>query len=251
MDFWEESRRGFALAVILVCVAVGIAQSGEVHDAAKKGNFLRVQRLFKARPNLVNDLDGDGRTPLFMAIERDDRNFTEWLLASGAKAQLSDKRGLTPLHLAAAQDNLEIVKLLMAKGAVVNVADKEGRTPLHWVAEEGTVETARLLLSYGSDRNARDKEGRTPLHLAAASGQTELVMLLLDKGADVNLRDKRGRTPLKAAKERYARRVEEALPLRTPTLHAVDRLGGASLDDPRLKESQDLLDLLRKHGARE
>ena len=66
--------------------------------------------------------------------------------------------------------------------------------------------------------NPHNKSGQTPLHKAADDGFKGLVQELLEKGADVNATDNGGRTSLSLAEE---------------------------------KGHVEIVELLRKHGAKE
>jgi ankyrin repeat protein len=89
-------------------------------------------------------------------------------------------------------------------------------TPLHAAARRGHQEVAALLIVSGADVNAKDQDGWTPLSQAARKGNRDIVELLIAKGADVNVTDNNGRAPLW-----WARRHKE------------------------------IVELLRKHGAKE
>jgi ankyrin repeat protein len=75
-----------------------------------------------------------------------------------------------------------------------------------------------LLIRQGADINRQLSDGgETVLMSAAANGKTEVVGVLLENGADVNLKDDRGFTALTYAK---------------------------------IGNHDDVVELLRKHGAR-
>ncbi|MFB0552482.1 MAG: ankyrin repeat domain-containing protein [Phycisphaerae bacterium] len=83
----------------------------------------------------------------------------------------------------------------------------------------GHKHVAEFLISHGADVNAKENIGWTPLHSAVLHDHIDLAKLLLKKGADINAEYGRGRnTPLSVAK-------------------------GVS--------STEIVELLRKHGAKE
>jgi 26S proteasome non-ATPase regulatory subunit 10 len=94
----------------------------------------------------------------------------------------------------------------------------EDWTPLHVAADLGDADLINLLLKYHADVNARDGRGLTPLLWTAFGGKHAAAGALIAGGADVNARDKDGKTTLDLAK------------------HSLDN---------------DLVTLLREHGARE
>ena len=90
---------------------------------------------------------------------------------------------------------------------------------LHQAAEEGDVERVKTLLEGGADVNSLDR-GQTPLQVAACFGKTEVAEVLLQHGADVNAKGGVGRVCL-----------------------------GTALVTARLRQYDELAELLRKHGA--
>jgi ankyrin repeat protein len=117
---------------------------GEIHDAAKAGDLVKVKALLKLDPELVSSKDNNGHTPLHVAVWDGHKDVVELLLANGAEVDARGNTG-TPLHWAARMGNKVVVELLLSKGAAVNALDKSGSTALHLAAEDGHKEVAELL----------------------------------------------------------------------------------------------------------
>lgn len=60
------------------------------------------------------------------------------LMAAPALADARDGDGLTPLHLAVVHGNVPLVQTLLAAGADVNARDDEHHTVVHWATGEFT-----------------------------------------------------------------------------------------------------------------
>ncbi len=77
---------------------------------------------------------------------------------------------------------------------------------------------AELLIANGADVNIINNHQHTPLCCTAYAGRKDVVKLLLNENTDVNFKDNQGRSPLMLAKE---------------------------------KRHNEIVELLRKHGAKE
>jgi len=85
-----------------------------------------------------------------------DRDVVDFLLKRGADIDHRDVDGKTPLILAIEGDDRVMTKLLVSRGADVNLADDGGRRPLTVANEVGNQAIIRLLRQSGAS------EGTTP-----------------------------------------------------------------------------------------
>ncbi|MFC1652085.1 ankyrin repeat domain-containing protein [Planctomycetota bacterium] len=87
-----------------------------------------------------------------------------------------------------------------------------GITALHHTVEKGYSVT-KTLLDAGVALNPVDLEGNSPLHYAARSQETGegIVELLISRGANVNTRNAKGQTPLDWAKQAKRNNIVELL----------------------------------------
>jgi len=141
-------------------------------EAAALGNSQALGAALEAAPATVNELAGDG-----------------W----------------TPLHLAAAFGTPEAVSLLLARGAAVDAvsANPQSNQPLHAAAALGrNPASVELLLEAGADPNARQAGGYTAIFSAAAANRQDLCELLLIHGANPAVVNDFGQTPAALARER-------------------------------------------------
>lgn len=105
-----------------------------------------------------------------------------------------DGLGRSPHYIAVEKNNEAIARLLVIYRADVNASDLYGTTPLHVAVLN---ESEKLVLEYGAGVNSIDGNGRAPIHNAVARrGVSEkIVKILLDWKADINIEDKQGCTP--------------------------------------------------------
>lgn len=105
-----------------------------------------------------------------------------------------DEDGLTALMRAVDRNNREVVEVLVAAGADLNAVDGEGQTALHYAAYCDHKEMAGLLVMFGADLEVEDKDGFKPLQ--AATGETWEAMMAAKEGRwkcdEVNLEEKVG-----------------------------------------------------------
>lgn len=251
--------RTLCLASFLLAVLAFTSPAfcGPIHDAAQKGDLNKVKALVQSDPKLVSSKDKNGNTPLHLAALHDHAAVAEFLIANGADVNTKNSyssfvpddlegmfasndsnhkdpqdlllakgvdarattNGYTPLDLALfSYNHKDVVALLIAKGADVKAQAASGATPLFWAAMRGLKDDAQILIDKGADVNAVDAYQDSILHVAVRMNHPAVVELLLDKGADVNAKDQRGFTPMYYAKSGDLGKI---------------------------------VDMLRKHGARE
>jgi serine/threonine protein kinase len=123
----------------------------------------------------VEECNGEGKTPLLLALSERKETVGSVLLDAGANVEASDKKGWTALHFAIKEAlSCDIARQILHKASqnnksIVNQRNFTGRTPLHLCAELNdpvAEELAGLLIDHGADRSARTKSGNTPFQLA-------------------------------------------------------------------------------------
>ncbi|HEY3857123.1 MAG TPA: ankyrin repeat domain-containing protein [Verrucomicrobiae bacterium] len=176
------NKRSFC-GILITLACSHLAFCGEIHDAARDGDLVKVKTLLKDNPDLVFSKDIDGKTPLHWAVMHDRMDAANFLLTQKANVNAKEKTGLTPLHWAAMKCFRDMAELLLSKKAEVNSRSIDGRTPLDWAAAQDCKDVAELLLANKAKVNVKTYNGFTPLHTALFFGHTNLVNLLRQHGA--------------------------------------------------------------------
>ena len=246
-----------------------------LHYAVQNGQRQAAELLI-AHGADINVKDRQGRTPIDLAMNEGRKEMAKLLIAKGVDISLhaaayigdlqkvekfiddgadvdtKDQNGQTALHHAARAGEMEMVEFLIAKGADVNAKDKRSLAPLHVAAAHGHKDVTALLIDNDADINSEGRWGYTPIYYAAWSGITEVVELLVEKGADINVKDEWDWTPLHyMAQHDYYRDMAEFLIAKGANVNAKDKWGETPLDVAQEKGYTEIVELLRKHGAKE
>ncbi len=130
---------------------------------------------------LALDIDpGALATAFAMAAMLGAVRFIDPLLDAGADVDDVDGGGDPPLFLAALNRQTEVAKLLLSHGADPDIPNEEEVwTPLMVAARNGDEPLVRILLDVGADPAFTNGEGDTALNLAAGNGHRKIVELLL------------------------------------------------------------------------
>ncbi len=141
-----------------------------------------------ASPNGKTESPGQ---PLGFAVQMDNLDTVDLLLARGADPNAIKKGRRAIITYAASYGNPEIIRKLIEAKAIVN-PEKQNWSPLTEAARGNHVEAMKILIKAGANVNAQAQDGWTVLMMAVSYGKErpEAVRMLIDNGADVNLRDK-------------------------------------------------------------
>jgi ankyrin repeat protein/transglutaminase-like putative cysteine protease len=218
------------------------AEVSSIHVAARIGASAQVAAFLEEGTD-INAKDALGQTALHHAARAGYKEIVELLLAHGADVNIGeDSYNRTAAEFAMNGGHDKIVELLISKGADI--------PPLHLALYAKDKSKARSLIEGGADVNKRTGYGTTPLHRAVSAGYTGIVELLIDKGADVNAKDNWSWTPLHSSVYQ-GKDIVELLIAKGANLNARDGNGRTPLWYAQDDGHTEIVELLRKHGARE
>ena len=219
------------------------ADTAAPHLAAYTGDLRGIKRLLE-KNTPVDSLKG--LTLLHAAAAGGHTDVVEFLIAKGFEATATTEDDKTPLHYAALGNHQKVAEILMANGAPV---DSGKGTPLSAAAWAGHKDMVEFLISKGADIN---KGPETPLHQAVSYWwEPDMAKLLLEAGADINARDEQGNTPLHRAVDAWRWEMTKLFVSKGAYVSTKNRRGESPLSTAKAKGRKELVEFLRKHGAKE
>ncbi len=136
----------------------------------------------------LDDRDGDGETPLFVAAACNNEDTVRFLLDKGANVRATDRSGRSALHSACLNNpSLTVVEMLVEAGCPL-IGDQRGVTPLHMTC--CSIGCNNLpVVQYLTAQNGVDVHQKTttpnaeftPLSGACATNQLPIVQFLWEK----------------------------------------------------------------------
>jgi ankyrin repeat protein len=158
-------NRYFLKNLVLVLALIGsplFLQANALHDAISYKDFTKVRRWVFEQPNLINEVDRHGATPLLLAVRSNQAYLVMFLLEFGACVDAVDNHGNTALHHAAEGLFYDVASFLLYYGASVNIRNGKKITPLHLAARPLPSAPIKKQLAM----IAQDQYGCTPLRYA-------------------------------------------------------------------------------------
>lgn len=165
----------------------------ELFQAVHDQDPAAVRKIIKGGGD-VNEVDGEGNTPLLIAVLMRNAKLVDELLKLGADPNKARPDGKGPLFGAVRVGEEKIVQTLLKGGAEVDAPlsmDHNGKavggcTALYIAALLGHLPSCKVLASSGASLEAANDLGYTPLMAAIEGDHEEVIDFFLKSGANVN-----------------------------------------------------------------
>ncbi len=164
----------------------GELSDAPLHIAAERWDVPMIELLVDYGADIHRRRE-DGRTAYSVAELHGNHKAAAWLLAHGAKDELSLLDRF--VSACARGDCVSATELLGVNSNLRSELAREHHLLMQVPAERGDAAVLETMLACGFDPNVTDREGGTPLHRAAMGGRAEAVRVLLAYGASVDALD--------------------------------------------------------------
>jgi ankyrin repeat protein len=148
-----------------------------VFDIARTGTVTELKELMKKDPNIINQTNESGFSPLILACYRGNVEVAKFLIDNVKDVNYKSQEG-TALAGLSVKYNKDLVERLLNKNADPNIADQTGSTPLFWAVKFGNKELIELLIKHKADQSKKDSMGMTPFEYALQTNNKEIINLL-------------------------------------------------------------------------
>lgn len=148
-----------------------------IFDIARTGTVTEVKELMKKNPDIINQTNDQGFSPLILACYRGNVEVAKFLMDNVKDINYKSQEG-TALAGLSVKYNKDLVEYILKKNANPNLADATGSTPLFWAVKFGNKELTELLLKYKADKTIKDSQGMTPFEYALQTNNKEIINLL-------------------------------------------------------------------------
>ncbi|VXA99849.1 MULTISPECIES: ankyrin repeat domain-containing protein [Chryseobacterium] len=168
----------FILSFILSFTIMSAQEKAKsIFDIARNGTVAEVKELMKQNPDVINQTNENGFSPLILACYRSNVEVAKFLIDNVKDVNYKSQEG-TALAGLSVKYNKDLVEHLLKKNANPNIADSSGSTPLFWAVKFGNKELAELLLKHKADKSIKDSQGMTPFEYALQTNNKDLINLL-------------------------------------------------------------------------
>ena len=139
----------------------------DIFNEVKSNNINNVKEIINNNPEVVDQINYLGITPLFFAVINKNKEIIEFLISKNANINYKDNGGFTVLFYAILSKDCDFVSYLLKNynNIQINIKDNYNHTPLYFSCLYGTIEIVELLIDYGANIDEEYENGKTIIFL--------------------------------------------------------------------------------------
>jgi len=157
-------------------------------DSIDNNKFL--EKLLNINPNIVDQKDKNGNTPLMLSIiHNKDGLLVSKLLSYTSDINTKNNNGDNCLMLAVKNGNKKLVDLILQTNINVNSQNNDYESPLFSAIAKGRSDLVHSLMNKNINLNIRNKNKKIPIEEALISENMDLIKYLIENGATTLVKD--------------------------------------------------------------
>lgn len=201
-------KKIIVIAGFTLTLGINVLSSGEIHDAARRGNFKEIQKLIEKDPKQIDLENKNGSLALHLAVRKGHKKIAQVLIDMMApeKISLQENGGNTALHIASFFGHTEIAQMLtdIMTPEQIAIKNKHDSTAFDFAIRKGHKEIAQMLVERTTPEKIalQNKYGETYLHKAARYNNKEIAQMLVSANSNlIYMVNKEGKAPTDIAQE--------------------------------------------------
>ncbi|KAM7369953.1 hypothetical protein PAMP_011241 [Pampus punctatissimus] len=200
MNFSREVARQTSCYTYVIEDEDPALASLNVFELTEKGDLALLENLVKKSPEVLNEKDECGASPLHHAAAGGHVTFLQFIIAVIGSQSKHDSAIDHKTPCTVEKNKAESCRALLDLGADPNILNMALLSPLHLAVSHGHNSLVELLLSYSAtDCNLPGDLGNTPVMLACSINNCEALSILIKHGAHLCQQNKLGHYAMHAA----------------------------------------------------
>ncbi|REC51469.1 ankyrin repeat domain-containing protein [Chryseobacterium piscium] len=163
--------------ILSFTVMLAQEKAKSIFDIARSGTVAEAKELMKQNPDVINQINESGFSPLILACYRENAPVAEFLMGKVKDINYGSAQG-SALTAAVFKNNKQLTQKLLANGANPNLADTKGITPLIYAVQLQDKDLVETLLKNKANKDLADKQGKTAFEYAVFTKNNEIINLL-------------------------------------------------------------------------
>jgi ankyrin repeat protein len=168
-----------------------------LHKIARNDDQKAARIALDHEKALLTDLNKNGDSPLFVAIQNGNITFAEFLIDAGSRIDTVNNNGDTIIHELIKQNNSWLLTKVLRKidYNIINHKNKNSEFPLSLAAQSDNIETIKALILCKANTYTIDADGNNIAHIAAKHSSLKTLQYLQSRQDLLRSHNHYGETP--------------------------------------------------------